>query len=112
MWYCKNCNEENEYGFSACWNCGYSREGIPPENPQELKKNRNRVKVEQKRGWQLTTWLVILAIVNFMLAGLYLTSKVYLNKLGHELSDGSRIFSNGSRIYQMSPVSDWFFLLL
>ena len=28
MWRCKNCSEEVEGTFNACWNCGFSRDGL------------------------------------------------------------------------------------
>lgn len=32
MWTCKNCHEEIESTFDICWNCGYDKDGNPPEN--------------------------------------------------------------------------------
>ncbi len=32
MWKCKNCGADVENNFNACWNCGYDKDGIPPEN--------------------------------------------------------------------------------
>ena len=29
MWKCKNCSEQLEDSFDACWSCGYSRDGSP-----------------------------------------------------------------------------------
>lgn len=36
MWTCKHCGEtiEDSSDTGACWNCGYSREGTPPEDPE------------------------------------------------------------------------------
>jgi len=30
MWKCSNCSEKSEKNFDSCWNCGYSRKGVPP----------------------------------------------------------------------------------
>jgi hypothetical protein len=32
MWKCKNCSEDIESNFDACWNCGYLRKGSPKKN--------------------------------------------------------------------------------
>jgi hypothetical protein len=36
MWKCKNCSEQVENNFGSCWNCGYSRDGSPPEKGGEV----------------------------------------------------------------------------
>jgi hypothetical protein len=36
MWRCKNCKKKNEDNFDICWNCQYDREGLPPEESEEL----------------------------------------------------------------------------
>jgi len=33
MWKCKHCGEDVEDSL-VCWNCGYSREGTPPPDPE------------------------------------------------------------------------------
>jgi len=37
MWKCKNCNEKLQDTFDACWNCGTTKDGIPPENPDDFR---------------------------------------------------------------------------
>jgi hypothetical protein len=32
MWKCENCGAEVENNFNSCWNCGYGKDGVPPEN--------------------------------------------------------------------------------
>ena len=34
MWKCKNCGEEIEDTFDACWNCGTGKDGTQPENTE------------------------------------------------------------------------------
>jgi len=43
MWTCKNCKEENEDTFVACWKCGTNIDGTPPESPEEFQKAKNEV---------------------------------------------------------------------
>ncbi len=46
MWICASCDEEQEDGFEACWNCGTSRSGeVDPdfeveEMPMELRERQ------------------------------------------------------------------------
>ncbi len=32
MWKCENCGAEVENNFNSCWNCGYGKDGVPPDN--------------------------------------------------------------------------------
>ena len=36
MWKCKSCSEQIENNFDSCWNCGYSRDGSPPKESEEI----------------------------------------------------------------------------
>lgn len=36
MWKCKNCSEQIENNFDNCWNCSYSRVGLPPKESNNV----------------------------------------------------------------------------
>ncbi|HEV2799815.1 MAG TPA: hypothetical protein VGW12_04925 [Pyrinomonadaceae bacterium] len=40
MWKCENCGAEVENNFNSCWNCGYGKDGIPPENRRSFEDAR------------------------------------------------------------------------
>jgi hypothetical protein len=43
MWKCRNCGADVENNFNACWNCGYGKDGIPPENGDLFEDARRAV---------------------------------------------------------------------
>jgi hypothetical protein len=36
MWSCGNCGEQSEAHFEVCWNCQYSKEGVPHIRPEDV----------------------------------------------------------------------------
>ena len=41
MWKCKNCGEEIEDTFDACWNCGTNKDGTPTKNEDVFEEDED-----------------------------------------------------------------------
>lgn len=49
MWECKNCLEQLEDSFDACWSCGYSSDGSEPRSPSHVLSEIKELEVTTKR---------------------------------------------------------------
>ena len=82
MWICKNCNEENEDNFDACWNCGAQPDGNPSQNIDDFKKIKNEISINQSKLSEYTssysTTRIIAQIVAFLGWIAVITSAVIL----------------------------------
>ena len=36
MWKCRNCTEQIDNDFGSCWKCGFTRDGTPPKEGNEV----------------------------------------------------------------------------
>ena len=50
MWICKNCNEENEEDFDACWNCEAQTDDKPSSTYNESEKINNEIKISLNKS--------------------------------------------------------------
>jgi hypothetical protein len=69
IWLCKNCdyNVNNEY--ERCWNCGYSKDGNPPEDPKAFQEAKITASLESN---EKTSWNSVLRVCGYvdLVAGL------------------------------------------
>ncbi len=49
MWQCRHCHETVEGNLDVCWNCGYSKDGVPPDNP-EVFEQMSQERIEEEEG--------------------------------------------------------------
>ncbi|MCV2352623.1 hypothetical protein LNV09_00450 [Paucibacter sp. B2R-40] len=50
MWKCKHCSKSIEDEFDACWSCGYSKEGIPPDKSINSESAENRAELAREKN--------------------------------------------------------------
>jgi hypothetical protein len=44
MWICKHCSSKvDDDAFLNCWNCGYGKDGSPPDNEEEFEASKREV---------------------------------------------------------------------
>ncbi|HEV7375064.1 MAG TPA: hypothetical protein VGN95_10130 [Pyrinomonadaceae bacterium] len=63
IWVCKNCdyNVNNEY--ERCWNCGYSKDGNPPEDAKAFQEAKITASLESQ---EKTSWSSVLRVCGYV----------------------------------------------
>ncbi|MDM4766159.1 hypothetical protein [Pelomonas sp. SE-A7] len=50
MWKCKQCSKSIEEEFDACWSCGYSKSGLPPDQSVRAESAENRAEIARGKN--------------------------------------------------------------
>ena len=77
MWFCKQCNEENEDNFDCCWNCqSFSDKSAEKDTKNQkklIKKEKKILEEDNNKNWKdyskddpLKLILIILCIFSFI----------------------------------------------